>query len=421
VHIALAPISSDWLRYYSDFTKPRANELMSSELAMSPPNAQRKLIISSRCSQTIYTQRIHLARMARDNGWQVVVAGDSSPGDFPALLRAEGFKFFEIPVNQKSLNPVSLFRLTRQYFRLFRQEKPAVFHAFTIKPFIAGLLAARLSKVPVRIATVPGLGHVFLSSSALVRVLSIMLLRVAASCAHRVFFYNEADRDEYVRRGIVRMRKTAMIAGSGIDTARFPVAPWPAASEVFSVVYIGRMLREKGISELLEAAKRLHQANALVKITLVGDIDPNNPSSLSRDEIDAAVQSKIIEWYGFTTDIRPHIAKAHAVILPSHREGIPLALLEGGAMGRALIATDVPGCREAIINGVTGLLTPLGDVEALVNAIAAFIKNPETARTMGQAAHRYIVQQFDTKIVNSNIISDYALFDHNRKESIELI
>jgi glycosyltransferase involved in cell wall biosynthesis len=381
--------------------------MMTSKTDMKSATGRRKLLISGRCAETIYTQRIHLARMALENGWQVVVAGDKSHGDFPSLLQAEGIPFCAIAVDQKSLNPVSLLRLASQYIRLFRQERPSVFHAFTIKPFIAGLIAARVSKVPVRIATVTGLGHVFLSSSALVRTMSITLLRIAASCAHRVFFYNEADRDEYVRRGIVRMRKTGMIAGSGIDTARFPVAPWPAASEVFSVLYIGRMLREKGVPELLEAAKQLNQAGVPVKINLVGDIDPNNPSSISRADMNAAVQSGLVDWHGFATDIRPYVAKAHAIILPSHREGIPLALLEGGAMGRALIATDVPGCREAVINGVTGLLTPLGDVEALVNAIAILAQSPETAKAMGQAARQDVLARFDTQIVNTTVINAY--------------
>jgi glycosyltransferase involved in cell wall biosynthesis len=380
---------------------------MIDKIQKNSPAIQRKLLISGRCAETIYTQRIHLARMAHQSGWYVVLAGDKSQGDFPSLLRAEGFEFWPIAVNQKSLNPVSLLRLTRQYVTLFRQEKPSVFHAFTIKPFIAGLIAARYAKVPRRIATVTGLGHVFLSSSILVRFLSIFLLRIAMSYAHHVFFYNEADRDEYLRRRIVKIEKTGLVSGSGLDTSRFPVPPWPAISEIFSVVYVGRMLREKGVPELLEAAKRLKRAGVPVKISLVGDFDPNNPSSISSDEMDMAVKDGFVDWHGFATDIRPYVAKAHAVILPSHREGIPLALLEGGAMGRALIATDVPGCREAVINGVTGLLTPLGDVEALVNAITTLAQNPDTVEKMGSAAHQDILARFDTQLVNTVVIRAY--------------
>jgi glycosyltransferase involved in cell wall biosynthesis len=167
------------------------------------------------------------------------------------------------------------------------------------------------------------------------------------------------------------------------------------------------MLREKGVPELLEAAKRLKRAGVPVKISLVGDFDPNNPSSISSDEMDMAVKDGFVDWHGFATDIRPYVAKAHAVILPSHREGIPLALLEGGAMGRALIATDVPGCREAVINGVTGLLTPLGDVEALVNAITTLAQNPDTVEKMGSAAHQDILARFDTQLVNTVVIRAY--------------
>jgi glycosyltransferase involved in cell wall biosynthesis len=373
---------------------------------MVPSILPRRLLISGRCSETIFTQRLHLARRAVATGWAVDVAGDVTTDAYAKALADQGFPFHPLPVDQKSMNPFGLVRLAWAYSKLFRSIEPSVFHAFTIKPFIGGLIAAKLSKVPIRIATVTGLGHVFLSSSAAVRAVSVLLLKIAMSCAQRVFFYNESDRDEYVRRRIVPFGKTRLIAGSGIDTSRFPKVPLPLGRSL-SIAFVGRLLHEKGVPELLEAFAQLRQRGVDIRLSLIGDVDVHNPSSLTRQEIESALSENVLEWHGLVSDVRPLVAQADVVVLPSHREGIPLALLEGAAMGRALIATDVPGCREVVIDGKTGLLVPLGDVDALASAMEKLAADRDLVAQMGAAAREDVVARFDTEIVNALVLREY--------------
>jgi glycosyltransferase involved in cell wall biosynthesis len=373
---------------------------------MKPDQFYRRIFISGRCAETIFSQRLHLARMAVSKGWQVDVGGDRSPGEYEASLRHAGFTFHPLPVDQRSMSPISVARLLAAYVKTLRLMRPTLFHAFTIKPIVSGLIGARLAGVPIRFATVTGLGHVFLSSSPLVRLVAFSLLRIAFRCADHVFFYNQTDRDEYVRRGIVGRLKTSLIAGSGIETGRFDVAPMPIGP-VIKMAFVGRLLTEKGMPELLEAMRIVRKQKASVELHLVGDCDPNNPSSLAREAIDQAVAEGLVTWHGLVADVRPLVAAAHVVILPSHREGIPLALLEGAAMGRALIATDVPGCRDVVIHNKTGLLVPVNDPSALAEAIVALASDPERVRNMGQAAREDVVARFDTNIVNAKVVEVY--------------
>jgi glycosyltransferase involved in cell wall biosynthesis len=334
------------------------------------------------------------------------LSGDNVEGNYIDLIKSDRISFEPVQVDQKSTNPLSFLILTAQYMRLIRKIRPSVFHAFTIKPTIAGLVAAAISGVPVRIATVAGLGHTFLTSSRFVRFFSILLLRISMMSAHRVFFYNHADRDEYVRRRIIPMAKARMVAGSGVNTAHFAPVPLPRNAQL-SLAFVGRLTREKGVPEMLEALSEVRNRGVDVRVHLVGDLDPNNPSSLSRNNINIAIESGVVEWHGLVSDVRPIVALADVVILPSHREGIPLALLEGAAMGRALIATDVPGCRDVVVSGKNGLLVPLGNVTALANAIEMLANNRDRVAAMGSAARDDVVARFESHVVNQIVIDEY--------------
>jgi glycosyltransferase involved in cell wall biosynthesis len=373
---------------------------------VSAPGASKRLFISSRCAQTIFTQRLSLADYAVSQGWEVQLGGDVSSGNYAQRLSEAGFEFHALPVDQKSLNPLRLCWLVIVYYQILRRSQPLVFHAFTIKPLICGLIGARLAGVPVRIATVPGLGHAFISSTKWVSVIAALLFRIAFRFADIVIFYNREDRDEFIKRNLVSAEKARLIPGSGLNLSRFQVAQMPA-NELTQIVFVGRLLREKGVLELLEAMRILHRKNIKASLHLVGDCDPNNPSALPREVVDEAVSEGLVTWHGLVTDVRPLIAAAHMVILPSYREGIPLALLEGAAMGRALIATDVPGCRDVVIPGKSGLLVPARDAKALAVAIIELVRDPERVREMGAAAREDVVARFDTNVVNAVVIAAY--------------
>jgi glycosyltransferase involved in cell wall biosynthesis len=365
-----------------------------------------KLLITSRCAQTISTQRIHLARFAREKGWDVYLAGEQNSDVAVQSLRGEKFSFDAIRVEQGSLNPISVVRLFVDYCCLIKTHRPSVFHAFTIKPIIAGLLAATFCGVPVRVATVAGLGHIFLSSSTFVRFMAFMLFRISFLGAHMVYFYNEADREEFIQKRIVPRSKAMLIAGSGIDTARFPARKLPNRATL-SIAFVGRLLREKGVPELLAAMRLLRRDRVPVTLHLIGDTDQNNPSAIPITEIEKAVAEGLIVWHGHVSNVSELLAPADIVILPSHREGIPMSLLEGGAMGRALIATKVPGCRDVVRHGATGLLVPPNDSQAIADAIVLLANDRNLLEKMGRAARADVVARFDTAVVNDLVLQGY--------------
>lgn len=366
----------------------------------------RHVVIAGRCAETLFRQRLALAKAARAAGWRVTMIGQDNGAAYIAALRAEGLEFQAIDFDQASLSPVSLARSTIAAARFFRRTRPRVVHGFNIKPVIASMIAARFAGVPRRLATIAGLGHIFLSGRHVVRALGIALYRLALGRAHRIYFYNSADRDLFVERRIVSSARSALVDGSGVDTSRFTVVAQPNG-ERFRVIFIGRLLREKGVAELLQAGDLLAGRRLPITILLVGDVDPNNPSSLTTEMVRSAASNGVVEWLGPAEDVAPLLATADAVVLPSYREGVPLALLEGAAMGRALIATEVPGCRDVVIDGDTGLLVPARDAASLAGAIAKLASDRALAAKFGRAARALVERRFASDVVNPAMVAEY--------------
>jgi glycosyltransferase involved in cell wall biosynthesis len=381
---------------------------MSSHSAPSSIARGRRVIITSRCAQTIYAQRRTLALGLKKRGWDVVTAGDVSEGGYEGRLSSIGLKFEAVPVSQKSKNPLSLLVLFFSYAKLLSRERPDVFHAFTIKPTVVGLIVAALFQVPARVATVAGLGHIFLSSSGWIQRVTFVLLRVAFRCAHSVIFYNADDLSLFRKHRLVRADQAKLILGSGVDTAHFSVLTESApAGDEFIVLFIGRLLKEKGLVELFEAARLLKSRSPRVRVELLGDIDRNNPSSLTAAEVSSAVSEGLLVHHGSTSDVRPYIARANVIVLPSYREGIPLSLLEGAAMGKPLVATRVPGCQDVVVSGKTGILVPPKDAFALAEAIGTLAADVLKAEAMGRAARADVERRFSASVVTDKVIAEY--------------
>jgi glycosyltransferase involved in cell wall biosynthesis len=234
------------------------------------------------------------------------------------------------------------------------------------------------------------------------------LYRTALARASRVFFQNGEDRELFTSRRLVDRERTRLIAGSGVDLARFPVSSLPHRSgSTVNFLMIARLLREKGVKEFIEAATRLKMRNPLARCRLVGGIDARNPSSLSPDEVESLRKSPALEWVGEVLDVKPHVSWADVVVLPSYREGLPRSLLEGGAMGRALIASDVPGCRDVVRDGENGYLVPPANAEALAKAMMRLAAEPSTIDRFGQCARETIEGRFDEQVVISETIETY--------------
>ena len=333
-------------------------------------------------------------RALRDAGYRPLVVAPADPRTETQLAEL-GIEFMAIKIDRKGLNPLAELFLLARLRRLLGRLRPFAYIGFTIKPNIYGALAASAFGIPV-IANVSGLGTAFIRRGALQRIVT-GLYRVAFRGA-LVFFENADDRRLFIQRKIVRADQTRVVPGSGIDLDRFAVADFPSGGLVF--LLIGRLIGDKGVREFVDAARTLRSRGPPSRFQLLGGIDDGNRTSIQRSELRAWAEEGAIEYLGETDDVRPFIAQASAVVLPSYREGLPRSLLEGAAMGRPLVATDVPGCRDLVDEGVNGFLCEPRDPASLASAMERLGTLSEQQRaSMGAASRRKVQEQFSEALV----------------------
>lgn len=356
---------------------------------------QKKILLSSNSAWNLANFRKPIIEAFVAAGYEVVVAAPAD-GEIDRL-GAMGARFRPIRMRGAGTSPVEDVRLLFDYFRMLRTERPAMFLGFTAKPNIYGSLAARWTGTPVA-ATISGLGSAFLKGGLLGGVL-LTLYRLALGRARTVFFQNPADRDLFIARGIVRSGQVRLVAGSGIDLDRF--APVPAGGHgEFRFLLIARLLLDKGVAEFVEAARIVRGRHPHARFQLIGAPGDDNPSAVPKSELARWAAESIVEQLGVKDDIRPHIAAADCVVLPSYREGLPRSLLEGSAMARPLIASDVPGCRDVVDHGVSGLLCDVRSAESLAAAMERMLgMSPGERAAMGAAGRRKVETQFDQRLV----------------------
>jgi glycosyltransferase involved in cell wall biosynthesis len=293
---------------------------------------------------------------------------------------------------------------------LFKHVQPDIVHLVTIKPVLFGGMAARLLGVESVVAAVSGLGFIFVNSGVKARLRRMvvgLLYRLALGKKNlKVIFQNPDDRDRLCSLAGIQKDKTEMIRGSGVDLSKYPETVAPSGVPV--VVLVARLLNDKGVMEFVEAAKQLKYQGYHARFCLVGDIDPDNPASLTVDDLASIEASGNVELWGYRTDIPSVLGSATIVALPSYREGLPKVLLEAAACGRAVVTTDVPGCRDAIESGVTGLLVPSRDAAELAKAIALLLDNPARCAAIGLAGRRLAESEFDVSKVVERHLRIYA-------------
>ena len=354
------------------------------------PTPKGKVVVAANSSWNILNFRTGLIQRLAAAGYEPVVI---APHDQAGEARRPGLdvEWIALGFQRSGLNPFSDVVLLWKYRRILSRLKPVAFLGFTIKPNIYGTIAARNLGIPT-IANISGLGTAFIRRGAL-QAMVTRLYRFALKGAGTVFFQNADDRDLFVRRGLVKQAKTGLLPGSGVDLGQFVPVPLPLGPVTF--LFIGRVLGDKGVRELARAAQSLG-----IRAQLLGPIDEGNRTSIARAELERWVKEGSIEYLGETDDVRPFIEKATAVVLPSYREGLPRSLLEAGAMGRPLIATDVPGCRDVVDDGLNGFLCRSRDSESLAAAMRRLLDlSPEQRSAMGSASRRKVETKFSEDVV----------------------
>lgn len=373
----------------------------------------RKVAVVASLTYSLTNFRLELLKALVAAGHEVTAFAPEHDAEVVGTLDTIGVRFEQIPMARTALSPFTDLRTLFVLWRHFRRLKPDVVLPYTMKPIIYGCLAARLAGVPHRFALITGLGSVFADSGSgtrdtLVRSLSVLLYRVALVGTERVFVYNEADRRDAEKRRFIRdPSRIVPVPGSGVDLDHFQRSDPP--TEPVTFLLTARLLREKGIVEYVEAARRVRQRFSKARFQLLGPFD-SNPSSLSPAEIDAWAAEGAIEYLGETRDVRPYLARCSVFVLPSYyREGIPRTILEAMASGRAVLTADTPGCRDAVVNGENGLVVKPRSADALAEAMTKFIEDPELAKRMGSRSHELVRERFDVRAVNRLLLTEMSL------------
>jgi len=346
-------------------------------------------VLTANSAWNLLNFRAPVIRALVANGHRVVAA--AGPDSAVPDLESMGVEFLPVGIDARGISPLRDLALVVGYRRIFAQARPCAVLTFTAKPNIYGSLAATSLGIPV-ISTVTGLGTGFLSGRALQSLVSL-LYRLSFRRCSKVFFHNPEDLELFVQQGLVRSENAGLVPGSGVDLGHFVPARRRVRKEVPTFLFIGRLLKDKGVVEFVEAA-RLVASRHEARFQIAGTIE-DHPKAVSPTLLKSAERAGAVEMLGTTADIRTFIRHADCVVLPSYREGIPRVLLEASAMATPVIATDVPGCRQAVEHEVTGLLCKPRSARSLADAMLAFAgMSPAKRVQMGRSGRAKVEREF---------------------------
>jgi len=355
-----------------------------------------------------WSHRLPMARAAQRAGFDVAVA--TRVAQHGERIRAEGFALHPLRWRRGDNSAWAGLAAIAEIARLYRRERPDLVHHVALKPAVLGSIAALFAPVPAVVNAVTGMGFVAASPSLRARLLrrplAAALARLIERRHSRVIVQNEDDRRLLLALNPRAAARIALIRGSGIDVTRFAPAPEPPAPPVVAG-FAGRLLADKGVAPLIEAQQRLRERGLDLRLAIAGTPDPENPSSIDEATLARWRTLPGIEWLGQVDDIRELWRRAHIAVLPSRREGLPKSLLEAAAMGRPLVATDVPGCREVARAGVNALLVPPDDAEALAAALARLAEDAEQRRRFGQASRALVESDLAEAAVGAATVALY--------------
>lgn len=357
------------------------------------------------------SHRLPIALAAKKRGFDVHLAANTESEHHLDQVERHGVKTHRITLERGFGNPAADMSAAIALRRLYRYLKPDIAHHVTPKPVLLGTPIARQAKVPAVLNAISGLGFAFSSPTILGRItrkVVLPLYRAALRSGQTwTVVQNETDRSALRKLGAANEDRLILIPGSGVDLKLFAFTPEEPTSDPI-VVFPARMLRDKGLYEFCHAAKELHSQGVRARFVLVGKVDRGNPSAATEEEMRELLKTYPVEWWGNRPDMPTVFAQSHVVCLPSYREGLPKALVEACAVGRSIVTTDVPGCRDVVQHGVNGLLVPVRDAHALGTALRRLIEDPELRARYGAAGHQRAQREYS---VDSIVRQTFRIYE----------
>lgn len=361
-----------------------------------------KVVVLSSFTTSLFWFRIDMMKSFLDAGYEVLAVGEAPEAEWVQRFQELGIRYRQIPVQRNGTNPIRDLKTLKALYALLKEERPDKIFTYQAKTVIYGGIAASLLGIREVYPLIAGVGSVFLGEGLkkkLVRKILVAEYKLSMKHAPRVFFQNRDDLAVFTSNGILPAEKAVMLNGSGVNVDKFIPTALPKET---SFLCISRLIRDKGVCEYLEAARKIHQLHPQVRCVLVGPFD-TNPSAIKPEELQPYLDDGSVEYVGEQKDVAPWLRDCTAYVLPSYHEGTPKTVLEAMASGRPTITTDAPGCRETVEDGVNGYLVPVKDVDAIVAAMERIIADPASTAQMAENARRIAEEKYDVRKVNLKI------------------
>jgi len=367
-----------------------------------------KIAVLSSHTSSLFWFRMDMMKEFLNNGHTVISLGPESEADWQNKFKEHNIKYKQVYIDRNGINPLNDVKTFRELHNFMKTEKPDKVFVYQAKTIVYGSIAAKLNGITEVYPLIAGLGSVFRGTSFKNKIIKTMM-RVeywaACKCSKKVFFQNNDDKNEFLLNGLIKEDKAIIINGSGVNLDKFKPVPLPKET---TFLFIGRLIKDKGILEYLEACKEVKKKYSDVRCLLVGPYD-TNPSALKPEELQPYINTGIIEYFGEQNDVRSFISQCSTFVLPSYHEGTPKSVLEAMAMGRSIITSNAPGCRETVTDGFNGYLVDVKDINGLVKKMKYLHCNPSISLEMGLVSLKIARKKYDVKIINQIIMETMNL------------
>lgn len=380
----------------------------------------KKIFVVGTTASNLYLFRKDFIISCINKGYQVFALVSEYDDAWLEKIKKLGAEVITYDLSRSGLNPFHDMQTLFQLKKIFAEHKPELVFSFFTKPVIYGSLAARLSHVPNVVGMIEGLGSPFTIhpngqsfKMKFVQIFQVLLYRIVFPFLDRIIFLNSNDPSDLIEKNKIYHKQNAVqiLGPIGLDLRDYSYVKWESSSP-FTFIFVARLLAEKGIYEFIEAAKQVKEKYPDILFKVIGGLDLENPYGLSEADLDKLIATKVIEYPGFVNNVNEHIAESSVFVLPSYyREGVPRSTQEAMAIGRPVITTDVPGCRDTVIDGVNGFLIPKWDVNALVEKMCFFIENPDQINIMGKESYKIACEKFDVHKVNKKLFEIMEIED----------
>ena len=371
----------------------------------------KKIVFIGTVASSFYGFRADLIRTLLKKGHQVYAFTSEYTAEDLKKIEKLGATPITYTLNRGGLNPLADMIATYQLSKKIKKINPSLVFSYFSKPVIFGTLAAKLAKAPRVVGMLEGLGYTFTEQpeglskkTQLIKKIQVFLYKIALPQLDQLIFLNPDDPKDLLEKHAISVKNVEVLGGIGLNLQDYPYQPLSNIHFPLKFLFIGRLLKEKGIHEFVQAAKLVKKIYPDTEFTVLGAVDHHNLGALKQTELNSLISSNIIHYPGHVSNIKDWIANSHVFVLPSYREGVPRSTQEAMAIGRAVITTDVPGCRETLVDGKNGFLVEKWNPQALAEKMIYFIEHPEQVRMMGDQSHKIAIEKFDAEKVNQRLL-----------------